>query len=54
MQRIKNKEEVEEQTRKILLEIGHNTQDEQIGNDALLMMEILEKYTPKYTRKVAQ
>ncbi|GAA8516655.1 hypothetical protein oki101_15550 [Helicobacter pylori] len=28
-----------------------NTQDEQIGNDVLLMIEILEKYIPNTAQK---
>ncbi len=51
IQLIKNRQEIAEQTRKIILEISHNAQDKQIGKDVLLMIEILEKYTPKYSTK---
>ncbi len=48
---IKNSQKIAERTRKIILEISYNTQDEQIGNDVLLMIEILEKYIPNTAQK---
>ncbi len=51
IQSIKNSQKIAERTRKIILEISYNTQDEQIGNDVLLMIEILEKYIPNTAQK---
>ncbi|PDX51626.1 hypothetical protein BB478_07430 [Helicobacter pylori] len=51
IQSIKNSQKIAERTRKIILEISYNTQDEQIGDDVLLMIEILEKYIPNTAQK---
>ncbi len=50
IQLIKNKKAIEKQTTRIISEMRRNTQDKQIGSDMLLMIEILERYTPKYNK----